>query len=84
MYSGEEDKAHLSLDSGLPGEWQAIPVLHPLLVGVGITDSATVGTSALVMGRKALRRSEWPGSVSLSSQHSDILLPVSVPGVLGL
>lgn len=37
-------------DSGLLHTQQAVPVLISLLLGTGITDSSTVGTSARVMG----------------------------------
>lgn len=53
--NGEEGRAHLNLDFGLPCAQQAIPILLLLLVGAGKRDSTTVGTSALVMEDKNLK-----------------------------
>lgn len=50
LYNGEEDKAHLNLDSRLPHAQQAIPILIPWLVVSGISNAA--GTAVLVMGYK--------------------------------
>ncbi|XP_054575286.1 endogenous retrovirus group S71 member 1 Env polyprotein-like [Eptesicus fuscus] len=68
-YSGEGGREHLGL---APGRIRRAPVIIPLLVGLGITGSAAIGTTALVTGDKNFKELSSQVDLDLSTLEENV------------
>lgn len=50
IYKGEEGRSYLNLASEFSGVQPAVPFLISFFLGLGISGSVVVGTSALIVG----------------------------------